>query len=112
AAAHRHQPPTLGTPLHRTAQGAPRVRLRHLRADRALEPAHLCPPAPVRGRSDAVRAQPGALGPGGRTRPERVRGALSDRDVRSLALPADRRVALPTDTRAARILLVRAGGRR
>ena len=39
----------LAASLHRAAQGAPRVRLRHLRADGALQSAHLRPHAPLRG---------------------------------------------------------------
>ena len=81
----------------------------------AVEPAHLRPHPPLRGRPGAVRAQPRALGPGRRARPVRVRGPLPGRAVRALALPAHRRAALPADARAARLLLVparRAGGRR
>ena len=49
AAAHRDLAAALDPPLHRAAQGAPGVRLRHLRADRALQPPHLRPSTPVRG---------------------------------------------------------------
>ena len=49
AAAHGDLAAALDAPLHRAAQGAPRVRVRHLRADRAVQPADLRPPAPVRG---------------------------------------------------------------
>ena len=44
-----------------------------------------------------------------RARPQRLRGALPGRDVRPLAVPADRRAALPVDARPAGLLLVRAG---
>ena len=72
-AAHADEPAALAAPLHLAAQGAPRVRLRHVRAAHAEQPADLRPRAPLRGRRDAVRAQPRALGPGGRARPVRVR---------------------------------------
>ena len=76
-AAHRHLAAALGPPLHRAAQGASGVRLRHLRADRAVEPADLRPHPPLRGRSRALRAQPGPLGPGRRARPAaRSRAAI------------------------------------
>ena len=51
----------------------------------------------LRGGHRPVRPQPRPLGPGGRARPQRLRGALSGRAVRALALPADRRAALPAD---------------
>ena len=50
-----------------------------------------------------------ALRPGGRTRPLRVRGPLSGRDVRPQPLPSDRLAALPADARPARLLLVPPG---
>ena len=40
----------LDAALHRAAQGAPGVRARHLRAAGAVEPAHLRPRPPLRGR--------------------------------------------------------------
>ena len=81
----------LAAALHLAAQGAPGVRLRHVRAARAEQPADLRPRAPLRGRRDAVRAQPRALGAGGGARPVGVRGPRPGRDLRPLALPGDRR---------------------
>ena len=80
-----------------------------------LEPSNpqdLRPPARVRGRRDAVRAQPRALGAGGRARPLGLRGARPRRGLRPLALPEDRRAAVPAHARAARLLLVPADGGR
>ena len=48
-AAHRHLAAPLAASLHLAAQGAPGVRLRNVRADRALEPAHLRAHSPFRG---------------------------------------------------------------
>ena len=48
--------------------------------------------------------------PGGRARPQRLRGTPPGRDVRPHALPAHRRAALPADAGAARVLLVPARG--
>ena len=79
AAAHPDQPAALAAALHLAAQGAPRVRLRHVRAARAEQPAHLRPHPPLRGRRDAVRAQPRALGPGGGARPVARSRAASPR---------------------------------
>ena len=63
-----------------------------LRAARAEQPADLRPRPPLRGRRDAVRAQPRPLRAGGRARPVGgVRGPLPGRDLRALAVPADRR---------------------
>ena len=73
---------------------------------RAVEQQDLRPPAGVRGRRDAVRAQPRALGAGGRAGPVRVQGPPPGRGVRPLALPADRRAAVPADAGAAWLLLV------
>ena len=50
AAAHADLAAALAAPLHRAAQGAPRVRARHLRADPPVEPEDLRPRPPVRGR--------------------------------------------------------------
>ena len=69
AAAHADLAAALDAPLHRAAQGAPGVRVRHLRADRALEPADLRPHPPLRGRPRPLRPQPRALRPGRRARP-------------------------------------------
>ena len=66
----------------------------------------------LRGRRDAVRAQPRALGPGGRARSLGLGGPLPRRGVRPRALPAHRRAAVPADARAARLLLVPARGGR
>ena len=70
----------LAAALHRAAQGAPGVRPRHLRAADAGERADLRPHPPLRGRRDAVRAQPRALRAGGRARPlARTRAATRSR---------------------------------
>ena len=65
------------------------------------QPADLRPRAPLRGRRDALRAQPRALGAGGRARPVGVRGPLPRGDVRPLALPA-RSASCPTCSRSRR----------
>ena len=49
SAAHRYLAAALAAPVHRAAQGAPRVRLRNIRADRALQSAHLRASALFRG---------------------------------------------------------------
>jgi maltose alpha-D-glucosyltransferase/alpha-amylase len=89
--------------------------LGHDAGARPREPEDLRPHPRVRGRHRAVRPQPRALGTGGRAGPDRIRGPPSGGDLRPLALPRDRAVALPADARAARLLLVPArrgrGGR-
>src|SRR5207302_1076935 len=79
----------LDAALHRAAQGAPGVRARHLPAAHALQPADLRPRAHLRGRRDAVRAQPRALRPGGRARPLRVAGPPPGGGDRAVPLGAE-----------------------
>src|SRR5262249_60343364 len=50
-----------------------------------------------------------ALGAGGRARPVGLRGLLAGGDLRPLALPEDRRAAVPADFGAAWFLLVPVG---
>ncbi len=77
---------------------------------RAEQPEDLRPRAPLRGRHRPVRAQPRAVGPGGRARPLRVQGPPPRGDVRAHAVPAARRAPLPADARSPRVLLVPAAG--
>ena len=69
AAAHADQPAALDAPLHRPAQGAPRVRPGRVRAAGALQRPHLRPRPVLRGRHHALRAQLRALGAGRGARP-------------------------------------------
>ncbi len=104
--AHAVVDAALAAALHPAAQGASRVRPRHLRAAAPREPAHLRAHPPLRGRRDPVRAQRRALRAGRRARPVGVRRDGSRGDVRPHELPADRRPALSAHTRTERILLV------
>ena len=73
-----------------SAQAAPRVRARHLRGARDLQPARLRPSPHARAGHRALRPQPRALGAGGRARPLAVRGPHPGRDDRRHAVPRDR----------------------
>src|SRR3954469_7208977 len=106
AAADAVVAPPLAPALHRPAQGAPRLRPRHLRAAEAGEPAHLRSRPEVRGGRRALRPQRCALGPGRRARPFGVRRLGPGGDVRAHALPAGGRPSLPAHPRTERILLV------
>ena len=86
-AAHADLAAALAAPLHRPAQGASRVRSRHVRAALARQPARLRPRAPLRGGHRAVRAQPRPQCPGGHARPLRVRGRHPRGAPRRCGLP-------------------------
>ena len=79
AAAHADLAAALAAPLHRAAQAAPGVRARHLRGAALGESAHPRPRPPLRGRDRALRAQPLALGAGGRARPVGLPGPRAPR---------------------------------
>src|SRR5207302_5172085 len=83
---------------------------RDLRGARAREPADLRAHQDLAGRHRALRPQRRAVGAGGRARPARVRGSRARRDVRAVAVPADRGAPLPAHARASGILLVPAEG--
>ena len=79
----------------------------------AVQPQDLRPRPSLRGGHRPLRAQHGALRPGGRAGPQRVRGPLARGDARPHALPAHRRAAVPAHAGPARLVLVPAqGGRR
>jgi alpha amylase-like protein len=106
AAAHADLAAALAAALHLAAQGAPGLRPRHVRAARAVQQQDLRPSAHLRGRRDAVRAQPRALGAGRGAGPLGLRGPAAGRGVRAVAVPEDRRAAVPADAGTARLLLV------
>ncbi len=110
AAAHADLAAALAAPLHRAAQGASGVRPRQLRAARAVEPADLRRTSAAT-RTTSCCACTTSRAPRRRSSStcSQFAGPLPGRDVRPLALPADRRAALPADARAARLLLVPAG---
>ena len=79
AAAHADVAAALAAALHLAAQGSPRLRHGDLRAAARDQPPHLRPHPPLGGRHRAVRAQPRALGAGGRARPARRSRAATPR---------------------------------
>ena len=112
-AAHADVAAALGAAVHRAAQGASGLRAGQLRAAAPVEPEDLRPRPPPRGRRRPVRAQRGALGPGGRARPA-ASSTAATRSRCSGARGSPASASCPTCSRwrPARLLLVPAGDRR
>ena len=115
AAAHADVAAALAAPLHRAAQGAPRLRARQLRGAAARRTTRIL--AHIRRYEDddrALRPQPGALGAGRSSSTCRAfEGLVPEEMFGRTRFPRDRRAAVPAHARGPRLLLVPArGGRR
>src|SRR6185437_1020634 len=104
--ARAHVAPPLDAPTHCGAPAVPRLRPRHLGADRRRQSARPHLSAPLQRRAHSLRQQPLALRTVRRARPPRVHRPVAARALEQELLSADWRASISPHPRPAQLSLV------